>query len=141
MACGFLQVIEARNMRLPSDMLHAFFSMDAYAVVTVSNDEAGMPAAFRQTRVFRNSLTPSWNESLSFSGIQSASSLTLALYDHKKLTSDIYLGQVCLLPPVIADAEPSHCSMYQSFDTWAFYLCSHVFTWAHAGWGHANCSA
>lgn len=81
-------------MRLPSDMLHAFFTMDAYTVATVSSGAAGIAPTSRQTRVFRNSLTPSWNETLSFSDVPSVASLRLALYDHKKLTSDVYLGQV-----------------------------------------------
>ncbi|KAK9809768.1 hypothetical protein WJX73_004442 [Symbiochloris irregularis] len=103
-----IKVIEARNMRLPSDMLHAFFTMDAYTEATVSSGESGMPNTSRQTRVFRNSLTPSWNETLSFSDIPFIASLTLALYDHKKLTSDVYLGQAQLQVRDFSSGQPHY---------------------------------
>ena len=78
-------------MRLPSDMLHAFFTMDAYTVVTIST-EAGITS--RQTRVVRNHLMPIWNEKIGFEDVALNNMLTLAIFDHKKLTSDICLGQV-----------------------------------------------
>lgn len=80
-------------MRLPSDMLHAFFTMDAYAVASVST-EAGVTS--HQTRVVRNNLMPIWNEKLAFEDVALGNMLSLALYDHKKLTSDVFLGQVGL---------------------------------------------
>ena len=84
-------MIEARNIRLPSDMLHAFFTMDAYTVITIST-EAGNTS--HQTRVVRNNLTPVWNEKVSFTDVALGNMLSLAIFDHKKLTSDVFLGQV-----------------------------------------------
>lgn len=88
--CG-MQVIEARNIGLPSDILHTFFTLDAYAVVTV-NTEAGPTS--RHTRVVRNNLMPIWNEKIAFEDVALSNMLTLAIFDHKKLTADVHLGQV-----------------------------------------------
>ena len=81
-----MQVIEARNIRLST-----FFTMDAYTVATVST-EAGTTS--RQTRVVRNNLMPRWNETISFSDVALSNVFTLAIFDHKKLTSHVSLGQV-----------------------------------------------
>ena len=43
-----VQVLESRNLALPQEMLHAFFTMDAYIVASV-NTEAGTTSL--QTKV------------------------------------------------------------------------------------------
>ena len=47
-------------------------------------------------QVARNTLTPGWHERLGFSDVALGDSITLALFDHKKLTADVFLGQVSL---------------------------------------------
>ena len=46
--CLYMQIIEARNLTVPADVLHAFFTMDAYIVAGL-NSEAGTTS--RQTKV------------------------------------------------------------------------------------------
>ena len=86
-----LQVIEARNLAVPSDLLHSFYTMDAYAVVTCSGD-GGLSSC--QTKVERNNMQPHWNERCSFPDAALGNSVLVALFDHNKLTSDVFLGQV-----------------------------------------------
>lgn len=96
-------------------MMHAFFTLDAYTVATI-NTEAG--ATSQQTRVVRNSLLPVWNQKITFSDVALGNMLSLALYDHKKLTSDVYLGQVSptwlqcsLCPSGPLGSPPCSCCM------------------------------
>ena len=51
----WVQVMEARNLALPQEMLHSFFTMDAYVVASV-NTEAGVTSL--QTKVIAVSLAP-----------------------------------------------------------------------------------
>lgn len=76
---------------MPSDLLHSFYTMDAYAVVTCSGD-GGLSSC--QTRVERNNMQPHWNERCSFPDAALGNSVLVALFDHNKLTSDVFLGQV-----------------------------------------------
>ena len=79
--------------------MHQLFTMDAYTVVTI-NTEAG--ATSHQTRVVRNNLLPAWNEKMAFTDVALGNMMSLALYDHKKLTSDIFLGQVSLARKIVS---------------------------------------
>ena len=76
---------------MPSDLLHSFYTMDAYAVVTCSGD-GGLSSC--QTKVERNNMQPHWNERCSFPDAALGNSVLVALFDHNKLTSDVFLGQV-----------------------------------------------
>jgi len=89
-----LQVIEARNLAVPSDLLHTFYTMDSYSVVSCTS-EAGVTS--HHTKIERNNLQPHWNERCTFEDVALSNNLTVAIFDHKKLSSDIFLGQVALL--------------------------------------------
>ena len=41
---------------------------------------------------------PAWQERLGFSDVALGDTLSLSIFDHKKLTSDLFLGQVGGLP-------------------------------------------
>ena len=86
-----LQVIEARNLAVPSDLLHTFYTMDSYSVVSCTS-EAGVTS--HHTKIERNNLQPHWNERCNFDDVALTNSLTVAIFDHKKLSSDVFLGQV-----------------------------------------------
>ena len=88
--CGE-QVIEARNLAVPTDLLHAFYTMDSYTVVSCTS-EAGVTS--HHTKIERNNLQPHWNERCMFEDVALSNSLTVAIFDHKKLSSDLFLGQV-----------------------------------------------
>ena len=45
------------------------------------------------TQVARNTLMPGWHERLGFSDVALGDTVTLAIYDHKKLTADLFMGQ------------------------------------------------
>ena len=45
-------------------------------------------------QVARNTLVPAWQERLGFSDVALGDTLSLSIFDHKKLTSDLFLGQV-----------------------------------------------
>ncbi len=49
------------------------------------------------TKIERNNLQPHWNERCTFEDVALSNNLTVAIFDHKKLSSDIFLGQVSLL--------------------------------------------
>ena len=49
-------------------------------------------------QVARNTLVPAWQERLGFSDVALGDTLSLSIFDHKKLTSDLFLGQVGSLP-------------------------------------------
>lgn len=87
----YLQVLEARNIAAPNDLLRAFKSINAFVILSVST-EAGLTS--QQTHIQRNTLEPRWNEQLTFKDISAADSIRLALMDRKRLTSDNQLGQV-----------------------------------------------
>ena len=87
-----MQVIEARNLAVPSDLLHTFYTMDSYSVVSCTS-EAGVTS--HHTKIERNNLQPHWNERCVFEDVALSNSLTVAIFDHKKLSSDLFLGQVC----------------------------------------------
>ena len=89
------QVIEARNLAVPTDLLHTFYTMDSYTVVSCTS-EAGVTS--HHTKIERNNLQPHWNERCVFEDVALSNSLTVAIFDHKKLSSDLFLGQVCLVP-------------------------------------------
>lgn len=89
--CCVVQVIEGRNLMAPSDLLHSFYTIDGYATVTV-NSEAGSTSL--STKVERGNVAPRWNQQLVFSDVALGSSFTVALHDHKMLSSDVLLGQV-----------------------------------------------
>ena len=80
-------------MAVPSDLLHTFYTMDSYSVVSCSS-EAGVTS--HHTKIERNNLQPHWNERCIFQDVALSNSLTVAIFDHKKLSSDLFLGQVCL---------------------------------------------
>ena len=86
-----LQVLEARNIAAPNDLLRAFKSINAFVILSVST-EAGLTS--QQTQVQKNTLEPRWHEQLIFKDISAADSVSLALMDRKRLTSDSQLGQV-----------------------------------------------
>ena len=86
-----LQVIEARNLSVPSDLLHTFYTMDSYSVVSCTS-EAGVTS--HHTKIERNNLQPHWNERCTFDDVALSNSLTVAIFDHKKLSSDVFLGHV-----------------------------------------------
>ena len=67
--------------------------MDSYSVVSCSS-EAGVTS--HHTKIERNNLQPHWNERCIFQDVALSNSLTVAIFDHKKLSSDLFLGQVCL---------------------------------------------
>ena len=90
------QVIEARNLAVPTDLLHTFYTMDSYTVVSCTS-EAGVTS--HHTKIERNNLQPHWNERCIFEDVALSNSLTVAIFDHKKLSSDLFLGQVRLIPP------------------------------------------
>ena len=92
--CLALQVIEARNLAVPSDLLHTFYTMDSYSVVSCTS-EAGVTS--HHTKIERNNLQPHWNECCTFEDVALSNNLTVAIFDHKKLSSDIFLGQVAPL--------------------------------------------
>lgn len=92
------QVIEARNLAVPTDLLHTFYTMDSYTVVSCTS-EAGVTS--HHTKIERNNLQPHWNERCIFEDVALSNSLTVAIFDHKKLSSDLFLGQVCLVPPAV----------------------------------------
>ena len=87
----WVQVIEARNLAVPTDLLHAFYTMDSYTVVSCTS-EAGVTS--HHTKIERNNLQPHWNERCIFEDVALSNSLTVAIFDHKKLSSDLFLGQV-----------------------------------------------
>lgn len=89
-----MQVIEARNLAVPSDLLHTFYTMDSYSVVSCTS-EAGVTS--HHTKIERNNLQPHWNERCTFEDVALSNNLTVAIFDHKKLSSDIFLGQVAPL--------------------------------------------
>ncbi|DBA93880.1 TPA: hypothetical protein ACH3X3_013925 [Trebouxia sp. C0006] len=86
-----VKVIEARNLAVPSDLLHTFYTMDSYSVVSCTS-EAGVTS--HHTKIERNNLQPHWNERCTFEDVALSNNLTVAIFDHKKLSSDIFLGQV-----------------------------------------------
>ncbi|KAL0042783.1 hypothetical protein WJX79_011021 [Trebouxia sp. C0005] len=86
-----VKVIEARNLAVPSDLLHTFYTMDSYSVVSCTS-EAGVTN--HHTKIERNNLQPHWNERCTFEDVALSNNLTVAIFDHKKLSSDIFLGQV-----------------------------------------------
>lgn len=92
------QVIEARNLAVPTDLLHTFYTMDSYTVVSCTS-EAGVTS--HHTKIERNNLQPHWNERCIFEDVALSNSLTVAIFDHKKLSSDLFLGQVCPVPPAV----------------------------------------
>ena len=68
--------------------------MDSYSVVSCTS-EAGVTS--HHTKIERNNLQPHWNERCTFEDVALSNNLTVAIFDHKKLSSDIFLGQVALL--------------------------------------------
>ncbi|KAK9808775.1 hypothetical protein WJX72_003363 [[Myrmecia] bisecta] len=100
-----VKVLEARNLAIPSDLLHTFYTMDSYAVVSVSS-EAGVTS--HQTKVDRNNLQPHWNEHVTFGDVALSNSITVTLFDHKKLTSDVFLGQVGVAVMRFRDCKPHY---------------------------------
>lgn len=94
-------MIEARNLTVPSDLLHTFYTMDSYGVVSCTS-EVGVTS--HHTKIERNNLQPHWNERCTFEDVALCNSLTVAIFDHKKLSSDLFLGQV--RPP--ACYKPMH---------------------------------
>lgn len=103
------QVIEARNLAVPTDLLHAFYTMDSYTVVSCTS-EAGVTS--HHTKIERNNLQPHWNERCIFEDVALSNSLTVAIFDHKKLSSDLFLGQVSILSaaPVVLRRCWEHAS-------------------------------
>lgn len=96
-------MIEARNLAVPSDLLHTFYTMDSYSVVSCTS-EAGVTS--HHTKIERNNLQPHWNERCTFEDVALSNNLTVAIFDHKKLSSDIFLGQVALLPSFSHNRRP-----------------------------------
>lgn len=68
--------------------------MDSYSVVSCTS-EAGVTS--HHTKIERNNLQPHWNERCTFEDVALSNNLTVAIFDHKKLSSDIFLGQVAPL--------------------------------------------
>ena len=84
-------MIEGKNISPQYDLLHSFYTIDGYVQVTV-NSEAG--ATSLATRSERGHMSPVWNQMLAFSDVALGNTFTVSLYDHKKLSSDVLLGQV-----------------------------------------------
>jgi hypothetical protein len=93
-----MQVIEGKNISPNHDLLHSFYTIDGYVQVTV-NSEAG--ATSLSTRSERGNVSPVWNQMLTFSDVALGNTLTVSLFDHKKLSSDVLLGQVYPPPPPV----------------------------------------
>jgi len=87
----WMQVIEGKNFSPNHDLLHSFYTIDGYVQVTV-NSEAG--ATSLATRSERGHVSPVWNQMLAFSDVALGNTFTVSLFDHKKLSSDVLLGQV-----------------------------------------------
>lgn len=107
-------MIEARNLAVPTDLLHTFYTMDSYTVVSCTS-EAGVTS--HHTKIERNNLQPHWNERCVFEDVALSNSLTVAIFDHKKLSSDLFLGQVCLPAPCLIDSGMSLSVCLQSAQT------------------------
>ena len=58
--------------------------------VTV-NSEAGVTS--QTTKTERGNVAPVWNKMLTFSDVALGNTFTVSLFDHKKLSSDVLLGQ------------------------------------------------
>lgn len=86
-----MQVIEGRNIRPIQDVLHGFYAIDGYVQVAV-HSEAGDTAL--ATKAERGSLAPVWNKALAFADVALGNSVTVSLFDHKKLSADVLIGQV-----------------------------------------------
>ena len=86
-----LQVIEGKNVVPQHDLLHSFYTLDGYVQVTV-NTEAGPMS--QNTKIERGNVAPVWNKMLTFSDVALGNTITISLFDHKKLSSDVLLGQV-----------------------------------------------
>ncbi|KAL3144166.1 hypothetical protein ABBQ32_003950 [Trebouxia sp. C0010 RCD-2024] len=100
-----VKVIEARNLAVPTDLMHTFYTMDSYTVVSCTS-EAGVTS--HHTKIERNNLQPHWNERCIFEDVALSNSLTVAIFDHKKLSSDLFLGQVGVAVMRLHDGKPHY---------------------------------
>lgn len=91
-----LQVIKGRIIAPNSELLHSFYTIDGYVQVTVYS-EAG-PVSL-STKSERGTAGPVWNKMLTFSDVALGNTVTVSLYDHKKLSADVLLGQARAFPP------------------------------------------
>lgn len=89
-AFAVVQIIEGRNITPNSDLLQSFYTIDGYVQVTV-NSEAGPTSLM--TKTARGNVGPIWNKMLTFSDVALGNTFTVSLYDHKKLSADVLLGQ------------------------------------------------
>jgi Ca2+-dependent lipid-binding protein len=64
---------------------------DTYAVATCS---CGGGHVRHQTPVERNSLQPRWNQRFAFDNVALTDCVSVAVFDRKKISADICLGQV-----------------------------------------------
>lgn len=85
------QVIEGKNIAPSHDLLQSFYTIDGYVQVTV-NSEVGVTS--QSTNTGRGNMAPVWNKMLTFSDVALGNTFTVSLFDHKKLSSDVLLGQV-----------------------------------------------
>ena len=77
-------------------------------------------------QVARNTLVPAWQERLGFNDVALGDTVSLAIFDHKKLTSDVFLGQV---------TPGAGLAALQLLHTMLSQLASEGCMWAcHAAW-------
>ena len=84
-------MIEGKNLAPIHDLLQSFYTINGYVQVTV-NTEAG--ATSRSTKADRSNVAPVWHQMLTFSDVALGNTFTVSLYDQKRLSSDVLLGQV-----------------------------------------------
>ena len=84
-------MIEGKNISPAYDLLQSFYTIDGYVQVAV-NTESGVTSL--STKTERGNVAPVWNKMLAFSDVALGNTFTVSLYDHKKLSSDVLLGQV-----------------------------------------------
>lgn len=84
-------MLEAKDINPSLDFLNTFHSIDAYVQVSVVSE---MGSTLLSTRPERGGRDPKWHQLLSFSEVPLGSSIIFSLFDRKKLTADVLLGQV-----------------------------------------------
>ena len=89
-AFASVQIIEGRNITPSNDLLQSFYTIDGYVQVTV-NSESGPTSLM--TKTARGNVGPIWNKVLTFADVALGNTFTVSLYDHKKLSPDVLLGQ------------------------------------------------
>lgn len=88
-------MIEGKNLAPIHDLLQSLYTINGYVTVTV-NSEAGSTG--QSTKAERSNVAPIWNKMLTFSDVALGNTFTVSLFDHKRLSSDVLLGQVSWAP-------------------------------------------